>query len=195
MKIIWNKVTWYSKLLAVIVLAGVIWLGFYFNSEFEKVADIKPVQSVVQNNFVADTSNWKTYRNEKYGFEFSYHEDLFKEFEDGEKYYNNSDNLVSVRSIKNYHCGSGFHEIKVVVNNSTSDSFIPKDASNVNFAGKDALLYEAYGGSGGVKMYYMKISDNTYLVITASMTCNIEGSYEVEKTNLDNVLSTFKFTK
>lgn len=70
MKIIWNKVTWYSKLLAVIVLAGTIWLGFYFDSEFKKVADIKP--AVVQNASNVDTSDWKTYRNEKYGFEIKY---------------------------------------------------------------------------------------------------------------------------
>ncbi len=70
MKIIWNKVTWYSKLLAVIVFVGTIWLGFYFNSEFKKVSDIKPVE--VQSQSDIDTKDWKTYRNEKYGFEFKY---------------------------------------------------------------------------------------------------------------------------
>lgn len=74
MTIIWNKVTWYSKLLAVIMLCGAIWLGFYFNSEFKKVADIKPV-AIAQVNEKVDTSDWKTYKNEKYGFEFKYPSD------------------------------------------------------------------------------------------------------------------------
>ncbi len=77
MKIIWNKVTWYSELLAVIVLAGAICLGFYFKSEFKKVSDIKPVE--VQSQSDIDTKDWKTYRNEKYGFEFKYPESFIIE--------------------------------------------------------------------------------------------------------------------
>ena len=46
MKIIWNKVTWYSKLLAVIVLAFAIWLGFYFKFEFKKVEEIEPIINI-----------------------------------------------------------------------------------------------------------------------------------------------------
>lgn len=68
MTITWNKVTWYSKLLAVIIFAFAIWLGFYFKSEFKKVEEIKPVLQMT----TTDTSDWKTYKNEKYGFEFKY---------------------------------------------------------------------------------------------------------------------------
>jgi hypothetical protein len=67
----WNKPTGYSKLLAVIVLAGAIWLGFYFKSEFKKVADIKPSLASETKSDI-NTSDWKTYKNEKYGFEFKY---------------------------------------------------------------------------------------------------------------------------
>lgn len=37
MKIIWNKVTWYSKLLAVILFVATFFLGFYFRGEFQKI--------------------------------------------------------------------------------------------------------------------------------------------------------------
>ena len=74
MAIIWNKVTWYSKLLAVIVFVGAVWLGFYFNSEFKKVAGIKHVQSVVQKMERVDTSDWKTYEDEDMGYSVAYPE-------------------------------------------------------------------------------------------------------------------------
>ena len=32
MKILWNKVTWYSKLLAVVLFVGVFWLGFWLGT-------------------------------------------------------------------------------------------------------------------------------------------------------------------
>lgn len=33
----WNKVTWYSKLLAVILFVAVFFLGFYLGAEFGKI--------------------------------------------------------------------------------------------------------------------------------------------------------------
>jgi hypothetical protein len=37
MKIVLNKVTWYSKLLAVFVFAGTIWLGVYFTEQYQEI--------------------------------------------------------------------------------------------------------------------------------------------------------------
>jgi len=37
MKIQWNKVTWYSKLVAVIVFILVLLLGIYIGREYEKI--------------------------------------------------------------------------------------------------------------------------------------------------------------
>lgn len=67
MKIEWNKVTWYSKLLAAIVFAFVVYLSFYFRGEYK---EIKSTQFVLNKDF--DISEWKTYRNENYGYEFKY---------------------------------------------------------------------------------------------------------------------------
>ncbi len=40
MKIEWNRVTWYSKLLAVIVFVGVFVLAFYLGRQYEKTTEI-----------------------------------------------------------------------------------------------------------------------------------------------------------
>lgn len=40
MKIEWNKVTWYSKLVAVILLLVVIALSVYFGMQFQKTKDL-----------------------------------------------------------------------------------------------------------------------------------------------------------
>lgn len=37
MTIQWNKVTWYSKLVAVVLFVGVFFLGFYLGREYEEV--------------------------------------------------------------------------------------------------------------------------------------------------------------
>jgi len=36
MKIQWNKVTWYSKLIAVVLFIAVFFLGFYLGREYEE---------------------------------------------------------------------------------------------------------------------------------------------------------------
>ncbi len=37
MSIEWNRVTWYSKLLAIVVFVGTFWLAFCLGSKFERV--------------------------------------------------------------------------------------------------------------------------------------------------------------
>ncbi len=34
MRIKWNEVTWYSKILAIILFVGVFWLGFYLGQKY-----------------------------------------------------------------------------------------------------------------------------------------------------------------
>ena len=36
MKIQWNKVTWYSKVIAVVLFVGVFFLGLYLGKEYEE---------------------------------------------------------------------------------------------------------------------------------------------------------------
>lgn len=95
----WNKVTWYSKLLALILFTTLPFIGFYFGVRYAEInatilkfqlqakenTDLSPryaqaplnVPSTITptsqaSSSLLDTSTWKTYRNEKYGFEFRY---------------------------------------------------------------------------------------------------------------------------
>ncbi len=82
----WNEVTWYSKLLAIIFFIGVLpMLSFYVGNKYGEVKEQMNQPSVIPVSLIptpvtvssstvttVDTSDWKTYRNEKYGFEFKY---------------------------------------------------------------------------------------------------------------------------
>lgn len=39
MKIEWNKVTWYSKIVAVIVFVATFWIGFSIGAKYQAAAD------------------------------------------------------------------------------------------------------------------------------------------------------------
>jgi hypothetical protein len=39
MPIIWNKVTWYSQVIAIILFVVVLIIGFYFGKEYQKILD------------------------------------------------------------------------------------------------------------------------------------------------------------
>jgi hypothetical protein len=85
MTIEWNKVTWYSKLAAVILFVGVFWLGFWLGTmKAEKIYIEVPhivrhaqeapnkITSTVVLDGIEKFVDWKTYSDKKYGFQFKY---------------------------------------------------------------------------------------------------------------------------
>lgn len=81
MVIEWNKVTWYSKLAAVIVFVGTFFLGFWLGTmkaervyvEVPHISRITPASSAPVIAPPSDKfADWKTYRDEKYRFQFKY---------------------------------------------------------------------------------------------------------------------------
>ncbi len=72
MRIEWNKVTWYSKFLAIVlflfVFALAFWLGVEYRDVKNEVDNIKTFSTITNPSL--DIKDWKTYKNEKYGFKY-----------------------------------------------------------------------------------------------------------------------------
>ncbi|MCX6716701.1 MAG: hypothetical protein NTV72_02155 [Candidatus Taylorbacteria bacterium] len=66
MKIKWNKITWYSIVLTVIIFLGIVpFLTFYFIGQYKEIV----TSSTVNINFTtSEVKGWKTYNNYAFGF-------------------------------------------------------------------------------------------------------------------------------
>lgn len=70
MTIQWNKVTWYSKLLAVVVFIATFWIAFSFGVQYEKVkvAETEPtstITSATSGNLILTVGQTKTFGDTK----------------------------------------------------------------------------------------------------------------------------------
>ncbi len=68
----WNKVTWYSKIVALVLFVGLPFVGFYFGEQYGKSltlanTDTTPVsttnQNVLQNDYYSNTAEWQSDSN------------------------------------------------------------------------------------------------------------------------------------
>lgn len=157
---------------------------------------------VVQNPPVAQkagkTADWKTYKNEEYGYEIKYPKDWM--LDEGRK------EAVTINSPENekFHkkiesgevYGEGYmRDIKIIYYNSipgdTFDEFVKRELigslNPVNFAGQNA--YEAIMGHFGA-YHSILIEKNNHLYII--QFGNREDKSKLTKTD-NQILSTFKF--
>ncbi len=65
-----NKKQGFSSILGIIIILIIVAGGIYWFSQNKSVAPISPTDLIS-----VDTSDWQTYRNEKYGFELKYPKD------------------------------------------------------------------------------------------------------------------------
>ncbi len=67
MKIEWNKMTWDSKLLAVVVFVGVLGLGFYFGAQYQqiKIQNLRTLENYGQIKNITHASTPSVYPSDK----------------------------------------------------------------------------------------------------------------------------------
>ncbi len=79
MKIKWNEVTWYSRILALVIFLALPFLGFYLGYRYGIVQMSAPVIVLTSPrgdataiDEISSTSSWATFQSDKYGFSFRY---------------------------------------------------------------------------------------------------------------------------
>lgn len=189
MKIIWNKVTWYSKLLAVVVLAFAIWLGVYFYEEFKKVGEINPI--VVQTADAVDTKDWKTYRNEEYGFEFKYP----AKFKD--QYVESNASLPNCRTNDDIALINELGSLQVSIaceSDLIRSNEFKGEGQKIIVSGRNAFLFDYVSSAGYInKEIYITLFDGIYINIMHTYKSGRDEYDELSLVDFNKIISTFKF--
>ncbi len=166
MAIVWNKVTWYSKLAAVLVLLVTIAIGHYFYLEFQKLKNIKAepfVQFFPQKVPVLEK---KTLGN-------------------GVAYYSNDEEkLKEINSLKE----TQYQQI--IRGSITVNGFVWNTVESIN------IPMEGRGTAGSVFFAFFGKDNQSYIFECIDCNKEVFGDFADERRAVfDNTLASFKFTK
>ena len=74
MKVEWNKVTWYSKVIALVLFIALPFVGFYlgvwYQKEISQTATTGTEKVATSSAAVDQTANWKTYTDSQISFKY-----------------------------------------------------------------------------------------------------------------------------
>lgn len=217
MKIEWRKVTWYSKVLALIFFILLSLIGFYLGMKYQQtISKISVSQQTITRNIQADNSaNWQTYRNDEYGFEMKYPQGWFINESKLSSVTANRNDLSYQISIADYNQNINARSGEPPKNNILIDIYIIsrisysnieswmnaagyKKISNLSIDGKMAIDSESKETVYS-EMYERVVDEysRNIRVINGNTGYEIYWSpVDSELKNVfDQILSTFKFTK
>lgn len=185
-----------KKILTVIILAFVIILVFssWFINEYKQIANqaeisleqIKEIGKRAQGLIENSGSQFKTYRNEEYGFEFQYPGDLIVRENAFNNYYSKF-NLEILTKI-----GEQFDKtflVNIVLPEFTERSFegLDKTVTKVNIDGISGIQYQYEFNNRQEKVIILPFNKQYKLIL---------GVYYKEYNDIFNqIISTFKFIK
>ncbi len=177
-----------SLVILIIILGVISWMTVIFQPK-------QATQNVVVS--LDEMKDWKTYRNDEYGFEVKYPEDW-------ELSMSQPNNVLPIKIIKN---GSRQKETSLEFIDGVSLIISVSDSSNLDFANTDKKFSE-YGfegllvldnGGGTVNNEYLKASHvlpkGKFLNITWDRADFYKANDLTYQKYLLPILSTFKFTK
>ena len=209
-----TTVTKLSKYLAMMVFVALPIVGFFLGMSYQEMIDLAKKQE--ESNIVIEsklspspieiptvdpsTANWKTYRNDEFGFEIRYPNDFQKDLE--------KDNYIKV-----YKPGFASLSISSILTNKNLEEYVDeriaatkeayegkpslsvyKKISNT-VAGKPSIQLEVYyeaAGTSGLEEYMANESNSIVEIRMMDLADSIES--QIKKT-FDQILSTFKFTQ
>jgi hypothetical protein len=173
-----------------ITLLVIVYLGLYFASK--KSTD-------TANDVVAssdETANWKTYRNEKYGFELKY------PVEWGE--------MIKSSNLRELNCGPSSNDHTVGLEYSIPELSVGLACENYRFetndlintvpkkiiiGGRESYLYEYTSATNYTnKEIFIPLYDGIYIYLFHSYKPTPQYT-PLSATELNNIISSFKFTQ
>ncbi len=181
--------------------------------------DIFELPVILQNS--VDTSNWKTYKNEEFGFEIKYPKDfLIQESKDGGFFNETNSFTLSINTSKDYQKGTDFSGafINISPSSKTDNCYrygpsgpelsASKEIGDTtfHFDPRQPISDSAMGGQRGWYSLFTTISNRQCYRISKSIGYRdsrgfadppYSPHFDENKVNidLDKIISTFKFTK
>jgi hypothetical protein len=153
---------------------------------------------VVTATSTADTSNWKTYRNDKYGFEFKYSKDATVTAQDNGNGFkiNVKQGQSTLYIMANLSQGKSLDEITSDYRSTTLRAIRQGVIGERKIGGERAVEIAEFGGSA-TDVYSLRLVRNGYAYLIwgyATAAWDRErGNYEQQNVNFNQILSTFKF--
>lgn len=181
--------------LAIGVIFTIVYAGIYLylGSQLDKISKPSPTPLPSETSVKEGdpTANWKTYRNEKYGFETKYHPESNPSEKVGNETVGQFTYLLLIRFGINPIKFPGY-ELRINKQQTLDDyrSELIGHITDKIDSEEEILL----NGNKWTKIKYGVFVTTDYVPSTTAITNHAGYSYAITSSDIDQILSTFKFT-